>query len=218
MVDVLITEAISDRTIQIIDIIINAIIALVAIVGFITSLVFSIKSNNSVKKQIRLQSYPMLRLSEVEEKQPKRVLAIKNIGTGPAFNIKYVTGMIEENKDLPNIQPLDPISLNTLGVFEQHLVEYEDEYDLRNVFLRYAKEKTDKAYAFYSIVYYEDIFGDSHMSEARVTLKSDNMLVFNTDSPKIIFDREFKTLIKEINKESIESKIKFKKRKNRTIK
>lgn len=200
------------------DVWIDRIIAFVAVAGFITSLVFSIKSNNSLKKQIKLQSYPILRLSEVEEKQPKRVLAIKNIGTGPAFNIKFVTGMIEENKDLPNIQPLDPINLNSLGVFEQHILEYEDEYDLRNVFLRYAKEKTGKVYTFYSIVYYEDIFGDSHMSEARVTLKFDNILVSNTDSPKIISDREFKTLIKEINKESIEGKIKFKKRKNRTIK
>ncbi len=129
------------------DVFVNAILASIAVAGFITSLFFSIKTNKNLNQQIKLQSHPILKLREVEEKKPKRVLEIKNIGTGPAFNVKYVAGIIEEGTDLMSIEPLDPVSLNSIGVHEQELVEFEEQYDLRSVLLRYVKERTEKEHS-----------------------------------------------------------------------
>lgn len=183
------------------DVFVNAILASIAVAGFITSLFFSIKTNKNLNQQIKLQSHPILKLREVEEKKPKRVLEIKNIGTGPAFNVKYVAGIIEEGTDLVSIQPLDPINLNSIGIHEQELVEFEEQYDLRSVLLRYVKERTEKEHSLYSLVYYEDLFGERYVSEAKVTLKFDNVLAFNAAPPRKLSKKELKTLAKEMSKE-----------------
>lgn len=188
------------------DVFVNAILASIAVAGFITSLFFSIKTNKNLNQQIKLQSHPILKLREVEEKKPKRVLEIKNIGTGPAFNVKYVAGIIEEGTDLMSIEPLDPVSLNSIGVHEQELVEFEEQYDLRSVLLRYVKERTEKEHSLYSLVYYEDLFGERYVSEAKVTLKFDNVLAFNAAPPRKLTNKELKTLAKEMSKEESRNK------------
>lgn len=199
-------EALFKFNVLSIDLWINGTLALVAVAGFITSLVFSIKSNSNLNQQIKLQNHPILKLREVEEKKPKRVLEIKNIGTGPAFNVKYISGIIEEQKNFVSIEPTDPLNFGSLGIHETYQLEFEEQYDLRSVFLQFAKERTDQEHMIYTLVYYEDIFGEMYVSEARVTLRFNNVLVFYTDSPRRLSKKEIRTLIKEMSEEKYKSK------------
>lgn len=194
-------EALLKFNILSIDLWINGTLAIVAVAGFITSLVFSIKSNSNLNQQIKLQNRPILKLREVEEMKPKRVLEIKNIGTGPAFNLKYISGIIEQQKNFVSIEPTDPLNFGSLGIHETYQLEFEEKYDLRSVFLQFAKERTDQEHMIYTLVYYEDIFGDSYVSEARVTLRFNNVLVFDTDPPRRLSKKEIRILIKEMSEE-----------------
>lgn len=181
---------------------INGALAIVAVAGFITSLIFSIIANKNLNYQIRLQSRPILKLSEVEDMKPKRILEVKNIGTGPAFNMKYVAGLIDEQKDFRSIKPIDPISFNSLGVHETHRIEFETENNFQAVLLQLITEVREQTYMLYTLIYYEDIFGDCYTSEAYVTLKQDNVLVLDTNQPKKLTKKQIKMLIREMSAET----------------
>lgn len=187
-------EALLEYSVLSFDVWVNSILAFIAVVGFITSLVFSIKSNRNLNQQIRLQNHPILKLMESGEEKSRRVLEIKNIGTGPAFSVKLFSDFIEKHKDFMSLEPIDPRGFNYLGIQETHSLESGDHLDLTAAILNLLKESKKKDYAYYSVVYYEDIFGDSYVCESWITLRNENTLVYDTASPRMLSKNEIKVL------------------------
>lgn len=75
-------EALLEYSVLSFDVWVNSILAIIAVAGFITSLVFSIKSNRNLNQQIRLQNHPILKLMESGEEKSRKVLEIKILGLG----------------------------------------------------------------------------------------------------------------------------------------
>ncbi len=178
----------------------NLILAIVAVVGFLSSFYFSVKSNNNLNQQIKLQNHPILKLKVVEEKRSERILAIENIGTGTALNVMYIAGAIEEQKGFRSIKPEDPKSIGSLGVHEKGWVDESERF--LSTFLQYAKENTDRKIIKHSLVYYDDILGNSYVTEARLLLEFNNIQLLDSFSPREVSKKELKSLVKKNYKES----------------
>lgn len=173
-----------------IDIWLDRIIALVAVLGFLASLYFSRASLRKANEQIDLQNRPVLKLRVLTEMKPKRQVEIVNIGTGPAFNVKYVSSIMEEGSGLLGLKVMNAHEIGSLGVNENYQMEFDEDFGYPAVFIKYAKEMTDMEHDLFTPILYEDIFGERYVSDNRVKVGYDNVLIYKSDAPRKLTKEE----------------------------
>ncbi|MFH5836724.1 hypothetical protein ACHAL6_11690 [Proteiniclasticum sp. C24MP] len=173
-----------------IDIWLNGIIAAVAVLGFAASLYFSRASLRKVHEQINLQNRPVLKLRVLTEMKPKRQVEIINIGTGPAFNVKYVSSIMEESSGLLGLKVMNAHEIGSLGVNEAYQLEFNEDIGFPAVYIKYAKEMTDMEHDLFTPILYEDIFGERYVSENRVKVGYDNVLIYKSNPPRNLTKEE----------------------------
>lgn len=173
-----------------IDIWLNGIIAAVAVLGFVASLYFSRASLRKVNEQIDLQNRPVLKMRVLTKMKPKRQVEIVNIGTGPAFNVKYVSSIMEEGSGLLGLKVMNAHDIGSLGVNESYHMEFNEDFGFPAVFIKYAKEVTDMEHDLFTPILYEDIFGECYVSENRVKVGYDNVLIYKSNPPRKLTKEE----------------------------
>lgn len=171
--------------------IIDSVVAIVAVAGFIVSFYFSWRSNQALKTQMNLQQLPFFKIGSNLNDETQKSLTIKNIGSGPAIEVYHLFCTTSENTSVMSYLKEAIITvLGSFGIGESETITYEGEDKMSSITLQYITEKMSKTMIGSGAIIYSDIFGNSYVVEYNMVLRNQNVMLTILPSPRALTKKE----------------------------